>query len=161
MVFYLRCSSVNQYSGGRKEGNVLFNDALSTFYLRLYGVGYMVKDHLDSDRGNPPLLFPTSSKGSFICTIPQTGYHWLERYSREDKWKYFHQLFFIHEKSTRIYIFFKTYDNDNNVTNTCTVMSSQCLITWLHTSNTEHKTVRHLIVCTSFILVSALYNFVR
>ena len=26
---------------GRKEGNVLFNDALSTFYLRLYGV----KDH--------------------------------------------------------------------------------------------------------------------
>ena len=24
---------------GRKEGNVLFNDALNTFYLRLYGVG--------------------------------------------------------------------------------------------------------------------------
>ena len=24
---------------GRKEGNVLFNDALSSFYLRLYGVG--------------------------------------------------------------------------------------------------------------------------
>ena len=23
--------------GGRKEGNVLFNDALNTFYLRLYG----------------------------------------------------------------------------------------------------------------------------
>ena len=23
----------------RKEGNVLFNDALNTFYLRLYGVG--------------------------------------------------------------------------------------------------------------------------
>ena len=23
---------------GRKEGNVLFNDALNTFYLRLYGV---------------------------------------------------------------------------------------------------------------------------
>ena len=30
---------------GRKEGNVLFNDALNTFYLRLYGVGHMVKDH--------------------------------------------------------------------------------------------------------------------
>ena len=27
-----------------KEGNVLFNDALNTFYLRLYGVGHMVKD---------------------------------------------------------------------------------------------------------------------
>ena len=25
---------------GRKEGNVLFNDALNTFYLWLYGVGH-------------------------------------------------------------------------------------------------------------------------
>ena len=38
----------------------------------------MVKNHSDSERGNtlPPLhglLFPISSKGSFICTIPQTG----------------------------------------------------------------------------------------
>ena len=57
--------------------NVLFNDALSTFYLQLYGVGHMVEDHSDSERGNllPPyrLLFPINSKGSFICTIPQTG----------------------------------------------------------------------------------------
>ena len=62
---------------GRKEGNVLFNDALNTFYLRLYGVRHMVKDHSDSMKGNPlpphRLLFPISSKGSFICTIPQTG----------------------------------------------------------------------------------------
>ena len=37
----------------RKElGNVLFNDALNTFYLRLYGVRHMVKDHSDSERGN-------------------------------------------------------------------------------------------------------------
>ena len=37
----------------RKEENVLFNDALNTFYLRLYGVGlygYMVKDHSNSER---------------------------------------------------------------------------------------------------------------
>ena len=93
---------------GRKEGNVLFNDALNTFYLRLYGVGhmvknqsdrergrkemfyltmhsthfiygYMVKNHSDRERGNPlsphRLLFQISSKGSFICIIPQTGYH--------------------------------------------------------------------------------------
>ena len=38
---------------GRKEGNVLFKDALNTFYLRLYGVGNMVKDHTDSERGYP------------------------------------------------------------------------------------------------------------
>ena len=37
---------------GRKEGNVLFNDALNTFYLRLYGVGH-IEDHSDSERGNP------------------------------------------------------------------------------------------------------------
>ena len=40
------------------------------FYLRLYGVGHMVKDHSDNERGNPlpphGLLFPISSKGSFI-----------------------------------------------------------------------------------------------
>ena len=40
-----------------KEGNVLFNDALNTFYLRLYRVGHMVKDHSDSEKGNP--LLPT------------------------------------------------------------------------------------------------------
>ena len=60
------------------EGNVLFNNALITFLIRLHGVGYIVKDHSDSDIGNllPPLhglLFSISSQGSFICTIPQTG----------------------------------------------------------------------------------------
>ena len=60
-----------------REKNVLFNDALNTFYLRLYGVRHMVKDHSDSEKGNPlplhRLLLSISSKGSFICTIPQTG----------------------------------------------------------------------------------------
>ena len=40
---------------------------------------YMVKDHSDSDRGNPlpphGLLFSISSKDSFICIIPQRGQH--------------------------------------------------------------------------------------
>ena len=35
---------------GKKEGNVLFNDGLNTFYLRLHGVGHMVKDHSDNER---------------------------------------------------------------------------------------------------------------
>ena len=34
----------------RKEGNVLVNDALNTFYLRLYGVRHMGKDHSDRER---------------------------------------------------------------------------------------------------------------
>ena len=59
------------------EGNVLFNDALNIFYLRLYGVRHIVKEYSSSERGKslPPhgLLFSISSEGSFICTIPQTG----------------------------------------------------------------------------------------
>ena len=56
------------------------NDALNTFYLRLYGVGHIVKDNSDVENGNPlsplyGLLFPISNKGSFIRTISQTGYH--------------------------------------------------------------------------------------
>ena len=53
-----------------KEWNVFFNDTLNTFYLRLNGLRHMVKDQAASERGNllPPhwLLFPISSKGSFI-----------------------------------------------------------------------------------------------
>ena len=55
----------------RKERNVWFNDALNTFYLQLYGVRHMVKDHSDSWRGNllPPhrLFFLISSKGSLYA----------------------------------------------------------------------------------------------
>ena len=38
-----------------KEGNVLFNDALNTFYLWLYGIRHMVKHDSESERGNPLL----------------------------------------------------------------------------------------------------------
>ena len=40
-----------------KEGNVLFNNTIKTFYLRLYGIRHMMKDHSDSERENqlPPL----------------------------------------------------------------------------------------------------------
>ena len=78
----------------QRERNVLFNDTLNTFYLRLFGVRHMVKDHSDSEKGNllPPhrLLLSINSKGSFIYTIPDrithtTAFvtpvveHWLER----------------------------------------------------------------------------------
>ena len=56
-----------------RERNVLFNDALNTFYLRLYGVRHMVNDHSDSEKGNPlpphKVLLSINSKGYFICTI--------------------------------------------------------------------------------------------
>ena len=52
--------------------SVLFNYALNTFYLRLFGVGHMVKDYSDSERGNPllphGLLFPISSNSSLYAS---------------------------------------------------------------------------------------------
>ena len=50
----------------RKEGNVLFNDALNTFYLWLHGVGHMVKDHSDSKRGRKEILYLTTHSIHFI-----------------------------------------------------------------------------------------------
>ena len=59
---------------GRKE---IFYLTMHIIYLRLCGTRHIGKDHSDSERGDPlpphGLLFPVSSKGSFICTIPQTG----------------------------------------------------------------------------------------
>ena len=68
-MFYLTTHSTHFiYRYMEEEGRSgLFNDTLNTFYLPLYGVEHMVKDHSHG------LLFPISSKGSFICTIPQTG----------------------------------------------------------------------------------------
>ena len=37
-------------SDNTKKGNVLFNDGLNTFYLRLYDVRHVVKHHSDSER---------------------------------------------------------------------------------------------------------------
>ena len=47
-MFYLTTHSTHfiyDYMASlRKEGNVLFNDALNIFYVWLYGVGHMVKE---------------------------------------------------------------------------------------------------------------------
>ena len=65
----------NIFNYGRKRGNILFNDALNAFYIKLCAL-HTVKDHSDSERGHSPpphgLLFPISIKESFICTILQT-----------------------------------------------------------------------------------------
>ena len=51
----------------------------STHFIYGYIASDMVKDHSNSERENPlsphRLIFPISIKGSFICIIPQTGYH--------------------------------------------------------------------------------------
>ena len=51
----------------------------STHFIYGYMASDMVKDNSDSEKGSPVpphrLLCSISSKGSFICTIPQTGYN--------------------------------------------------------------------------------------
>ena len=49
----------------RKEGNVLFNDALNTFYLLFYGFGHMVKDHSDSERGRKEMVLFNDALNTF------------------------------------------------------------------------------------------------
>ena len=66
-MFYLMTHSTHfiyGYMEGRKEN--VFNDALNTFYLRLYGVGHMVEDHSDSTRGRKEMFCLTTHSTHFI-----------------------------------------------------------------------------------------------
>ena len=82
------------YHQGRKEVNVLFNNALNTFYLWLYGIGHMVKDHSDGERGNlcchmgysfrlaaRVLLYAPSHRqdSTYLGLVTPVMEHWLER----------------------------------------------------------------------------------
>ena len=51
-----------EYFKDRKEGNVLFNDALNKFYLRLYGVRHMLKDHSDSENRHIGYFFRLTAR---------------------------------------------------------------------------------------------------
>ena len=78
-TFYLWLYGVGpfrQREEGRKE--VFYLTTHTTHFIYGYmDVGHMVKDHSDSERENslPPygLLFPSSNKGCFICSISQKG----------------------------------------------------------------------------------------
>ena len=55
LIIYLLSQYIDNeivaYNATRKEGKVLFNNALNIFYLRLYGARHIVKDHSDSEEG--------------------------------------------------------------------------------------------------------------
>ena len=60
---------------GRKE--MFYLTTLNTFYLRLYGIRHMVKDHTDTDRGNlllpHRLLFSINSKDNTYHSLCYTS----------------------------------------------------------------------------------------
>ena len=59
------------------EREMFYLTTHSTHFIYGYMASDMVKDHSVSEKGNPlpphRLLLSINSKGSFICTIPQTG----------------------------------------------------------------------------------------
>ena len=72
--------SITSKSVLERKGNVLFNDALNTFYLRLYGVGHMVKDHSGySLRLTARVLLYAQSHRHTTAFITPVVEHWLER----------------------------------------------------------------------------------
>ena len=84
---------LRRYEIHMKGRECLFNDALNTFSLRLYGVGYMVKNYSDIERGNPLSLYGllfSISKGSYMhhpidmiahttTFVTQVVEHWQEQ----------------------------------------------------------------------------------
>ena len=59
------------------EREMFYITTHATHFIYSYMASDMVKDHSDSEKGNllspHRLLLSINSKGSFICTIPQTG----------------------------------------------------------------------------------------
>ena len=74
MKLKISSDSMCTLNTGRKEGNVLFNDTLNTFYLQLYGIGHMVKDHSYSER----------KEGNVYLTTHST--HFIYGYMASDIW---------------------------------------------------------------------------
>ena len=80
-TFYLRL-----YGVGRKEGNVSFNDALNTFYLRLYGVGRKEGNVSFNDALNTFYLrlYGVGRMEMFYLTTHST--HFIYGYMASDIW---------------------------------------------------------------------------
>ena len=74
----------------QRERDVLFNNALNTFYLLLYGVRHMVKDHSDSERERERKeCYFTDKEGKgeremFYLTTHST--HFIYGYMASDIW---------------------------------------------------------------------------
>ena len=67
---------------GRKEGNVSFNDALNTFYLRLYGIGPLRQREMKlaaATEGQKEMFYLTTDSTHFIYGYMASGHSDSER----------------------------------------------------------------------------------
>ena len=89
----LKCCLI-QFRGREREREMFYLTTHSTHFIYGYMASDMVKDHSDSEKGNPlppyRLLLSINNKGYFICIIPHrithttacvtpVVEHWLER----------------------------------------------------------------------------------
>ena len=78
---------------GRKEGNVLFNNALITFYLRLYGVRHLI---VRKETRNKVAIYWSGRKDMFYLMTHST--HFIYGYMASDIWL---RIILIVRKETR------------------------------------------------------------
>ena len=79
-----------------RERNVLLNDALNTFYLRLYGIRHMVKDHSDSEKGERNVLL-NDALNFFYLRLYGVG-HMVKDHSDSEKGE--REMFYLTTHST-------------------------------------------------------------
>ena len=84
-LFYLTTTQHILFTVIWKEGrSVLFNDALNTFYLRLYGVRHIVKDHSDSEREGEREMFYLTTLNTFYLRLYGVG-HMVKDHSDSER----------------------------------------------------------------------------
>ena len=63
-----------------EEGNVLFNDTLNTFYLWLYDIRHMVKNHSDRERETHPHYMGYSFRLAARILFYASSHRWDDTY---------------------------------------------------------------------------------
>ena len=103
-----------------RERNVLFNDTLNTFYLRLCGVRHMVKDHSDSEKGE-------REREIFYLTMHST--HFIYGYMASDIWlrtilivrkeTCCHHIGYSYRLTARVLLYAPSHRQDNSYHGLC------------------------------------------
>ena len=100
--------------GRRKEGNVLFNDALNTFYLRLYGVRHMVKDH----SGRKEMFYLTMHSTHFIYGY-MASHIWLRTILIVRKETRFRHIGYSFRLTARVLLYAPSHRQDSTYHGLC------------------------------------------
>ena len=122
------------------KGSALFNDALNTFYLRLYGIRHVVKDHLNSERRNPPtqhgllfLLYASSHRQDntyhSLCYTSHGALAGMRNSSMGPPWRI--NPMTHHTMSEHSYHRATSCSSDVTIFNMCGLHKINSIITWL------------------------------